>query len=94
MDIIIYDSHHYPIFQRFWDNAIVFPEEVVGIISVKKKFNDSDFVNEAISLKNATKLCRYTDENGTKIRGPYLAMEAMHSIEKNKLLPKNGFSTK
>ena len=27
-------------------------------------------------------MCRYTDETGTKIRGPYLAMIAMHSIEK------------
>lgn len=82
LDIIIYDSHHYPIFQRFGDNVIVPPEGVVGIISVKKKFNDNDFANEAISLKNAAKLCRYTDEMGTKIRGPYLAMIAMHSIEK------------
>ena len=82
LDIIVYDSHHYPIFQRFGDNVIVPPEGVVGIISVKKKFNDNDFFREAVSLKNAAKLCRYTNENGTKIRGPYLAMIAMHSIEK------------
>jgi len=82
LDIIVYDSHHYPIFQRFGDNVIVPPEGVVCIISVKKKFNDNDFFNEAVSLKNAAKLCRYTNENGTKIRGPYLAMIAMHSIEK------------
>lgn len=62
---------------------IVPPEGVIGIISVKKKFNDSDFENEAIALKNAAKLCRYTNEKGEKIRGPYLAMVAMHSIPKN-----------
>ena len=82
LDIIIYDSCHYPVFQRFGNNVIVPPEGVVGIISVKKKFNNNDFVNEAIALKKAAKLCRYTNENGTKIRGPYLAMVAMHSIEK------------
>lgn len=84
LDIIIYDSYHYPVFQQFGDNVIVPPEGVVGIISVKKKFNDNDFVNEAIALKNAAKLCRYTNENDTKIRGPFLAMVAMHSITKEK----------
>lgn len=82
LDIIIYDSHHYPIFQRFGDNVIVPPEGVVGIISVKKKFNDGDFASEAEALKNSAKLCRYTNENGVKTRGPYLAMIAMHSIDK------------
>lgn len=82
LDIIIFDSHHYPIFQRFGDNVIVPPEGVVGIISVKKKYNDNDFVNEVHNLKNAAKLCRYTDEMNKKIRGPFLAMIAMHSIEK------------
>ena len=82
LDIIIYDSHHYPVFQRFGDNVIVPPEGVIGIISVKKKFNDRDFANEAEALKNSAKLCRYTNENGVKTRGPYLAMIAMHSIDK------------
>lgn len=82
LDIIIYDSCHYPIFQRFGDNVIVPPEGVIGIISVKKKFNDIDFASEALALKNAAKLCRYTNEDNKKIRGPYLAMIAMHSIEK------------
>ena len=82
LDIIVYDSHHYPVFQRFGDSVIVPPEGVVGIISVKKKFYDADFKKEAEALKNAAKLCRYTDEHLTKIRGPYLAMVAMHSISK------------
>lgn len=82
LDIIIYDSHHYPVFQRFGDNVIVPPEGVIGIISVKKKFNDRDFANEAEALKSSAKLCRYTNENGVKTRGPYLAMIAMHSIDK------------
>lgn len=82
LDIIVYDSAHYPIFQRFADNVIVPPEGVISIISVKKKFNDTDFLSEAKALKNAAKLCRYTDEKNNKIRGPFLAMIAMHSIEK------------
>ncbi len=85
LDIIIYDSYHYPIFQKFGDNVIVPPEGVVGIISVKKKFNNDDFVSEATALKDAAKLCRYTNENNVKIRGPYLAMIAMHSIEKKQI---------
>lgn len=41
LDIIVYDSSHYPIFQRFdRDNVIVPPEGVIAIISVKKKFNE------------------------------------------------------
>lgn len=84
LDIIIYDSYHYPVFQRFGDNVIVPPEGVVGIISVKKKFNEEDFASEAEALKKAAKLCNYTDENEQKIRGPYLAMIAMHSIDKKK----------
>lgn len=82
LDIIVYDSAHYPIFQRFADNVIVPPEGVIAIISVKKKFNDADFSAEAKALKNAAKLCRYTDEKDIRIRGPFLAMIAMHSIEK------------
>lgn len=85
LDIIIYDSCHYPVFQRFGDNVIVPPEGVMGIVSVKKKFNDADFANETLALKEAAKLCRYTNEKGEKIRGPYLAMIAMHSIEKTKI---------
>ena len=82
MDIIVYDSGHYPIFQRFGDNAIVPPEGVISIVSVKKQFHDGDFLNEAIALKHAAKLCKNTNENKKKMRGPYLALMGMHSIEK------------
>lgn len=36
LDILIYDSAKYPIFQRFGENVIVPPEGVAGIISVKR----------------------------------------------------------
>ena len=48
LDILIYDSAKYPIFQRFGDSVIVPPEGVVGIISVKKKLKDTDIEHEAI----------------------------------------------
>lgn len=82
LDIIVYDSNHYPIFQRFGDNAIVPPEGVISIISVKKKFNDYDFPGEIIKLKEAAKICSYTTESDIKIRGPFLAMVAMDSMTK------------
>lgn len=85
LDLIIYDSHHYPIFQRFGDNVIVPPEGVIAIISVKKKFNDKDFKSEALALKEASKLCRCTNTQNKPIRGPFLALVAMHtSIEKKR----------
>lgn len=84
LDIIVYDSCHYPIFQRFGNNVIVPPEGVVAILSVKKQFGQYDFKNEAIALKKAAKLCKYTTESNKQIRGPYLGMVAMHSIEKKK----------
>ena len=82
LDIIVYDRCHYPIFQRFGNNVIVPPEGVIAIISVKKKFGQNDFKNETEALKNAAKLCRYSTESGEKVRGPFLGMVAMHSIEK------------
>lgn len=82
LDIIVYDSHHYPIFQRFGDNVIVPPEGVIAIISVKKNFNDEDFKSEATALKEASKLCRCTNSQNELIRGPFLALIAMHSTTK------------
>ena len=40
LDILIYDSAKYPIFQRFGENVIVPPEGVAGIISVKKNLHE------------------------------------------------------
>ena len=84
LDIIVYDSCHYPIFQRFGNNVIVPPEGVIAILSVKKQFGQYDFQQEAIALKKAAKLCRYTTESKIQVRGPYLGMVAMHSIGKKK----------
>ena len=85
LDIIVYDRANYPVFQQFENNAIVPPEGVVAIISVKKKFHDQDFCKELNALKEASALCRQTSGTGkekVKVRGPFLCMVAMDSVDK------------
>jgi hypothetical protein len=82
LDILIYDSAKYPIFQRFGENVIVLPEGVAGIISVKKNLHENDIVHEAQALKAASKLCRCVDDNGQHLRGPFLALVSMDAFEK------------
>lgn len=82
LDILIYDSGRYPVFQRFGENVIVPPEGVVGIISVKKNLHENDIVHEAQALKAASKLCRCINDDGDPVRGPFLALVAMDSFEK------------
>ncbi|MBY8173546.1 hypothetical protein KW539_01630 [Vibrio fluvialis] len=79
LDIIIYDTEIYPVFQRFADSVIVPPEGVVAIISVKKHLNDADILNECQALWNASRLCRTKTNDNLKVRGPYLALVSMHS---------------
>ena len=74
LDIIIYDSAHYPLYMKYENTAIVPPEGVIGIISVKKTLSDQDIENEIAALNNASKLCH--DKN---LRGPYLALIAIDS---------------
>lgn len=82
LDILIYDSAKYPMFQRFGDSVIVPPEGVIGVISVKKKLRDTDIEHEIIALKKVSKLCRCNNDNQEAIRGPFLALVAMDSFEK------------
>ncbi|AMO47569.1 Hypothetical protein AKI40_1151 [Enterobacter sp. FY-07] len=85
LDMIVYDSERYPIFQRFGNSSIVPPEGVVAIISVKKHLNDGDIVKECQALWHASKLCKTLNSNDPddKVRGPYLALVTMKSnIEK------------
>lgn len=79
LDIIIYDSGKYPIFQRFGDNVIVPPEGVIGIISVKKKLRRTHITEEICALKLASKLCHCKNESGP-LRGPFLAIISMDSV--------------
>ena len=91
LDILIYDSAKYPIFQRFGENVIVPPEGVVGIISVKKNLHENDIIHEAQALKATSKLCRCVDDNGQHLRGPFwLWCQWMH-LRKKRKLRNNGF---
>ncbi|KEK22841.1 DUF6602 domain-containing protein [Bacillus gaemokensis] len=89
LDIIVYDSFNYPIFQRFGDNVIAPPEGVVGIISVKKNLYDTDIKHEVKALKEASKLCRCVDNHGHAVRGPFLALVSMDSFEKKEKKTEN-----
>jgi hypothetical protein len=78
LDIIIYDTSNYPIFQRYGDNVIVPPEGVIAVISVKKQLRKNDIEVELNSLKNVAKLCIQQDRNKKGIRGPFLALVSMN----------------
>ncbi|QFU05121.1 hypothetical protein FIU82_08830 [Pseudoalteromonas sp. THAF3] len=81
LDIIVYDSQNFPIFQRFGNSVIVPPEGVIGIISVKKHLNDGDIEKECKALYQAAKLCRSLESLGSKtsVRGPFLSLVSMKS---------------
>lgn len=90
LDIIIYDSELYPVFQRFGNSVIVPPEGVIAVISIKKHLHDQDISHECNSLLQVSKLCRTLKSNGNndKVRGPYLGVVCMDSkIEKKKTSP-------
>lgn len=79
LDLVIYDSFNYPIFQRLGDSVIVPPEGVIAIISIKKHLNDVDILKECNALKEASKLCSCKNIEGKLMRGPYLALVSMGS---------------
>ena len=67
-DIIVYDASKYPIYEQFEEFAIVPPEGVIGIISVKKTLRKKDIKHELETLVDATSLCRhYIRKEGTQI---------------------------
>jgi len=82
LDIIVFDSFNYPVFQKFGNNVIVPPEGVIAIISVKKSVCDEDIKNECQALFKAASLCQTMGLNNSKIRGPYLALVSMQSTIK------------
>lgn len=81
LDIIIFDSEQYPVYQRFGNSVVVPPEGVIAIISVKKHLNDIDIKNECEALLAASRLCRSlrTNKIKEKIRGPFTSLVSMRS---------------
>lgn len=71
LDIIVYDYKNYPVFESFEEFAIVPPEGVVGIISVKKNLYENQIEDELTALISAAKLCSVKSSQGKGLmRGP------------------------
>lgn len=87
LDIIVFDSGVYPVFQRFGNSVIVPPEGVIAVISVKKHLHDGDIKSECCKLLDVAKLCQTirTNNREDKVRGPYLSLLGIaSSIEKKR----------
>jgi hypothetical protein len=87
IDIIIYDHKNYPVFETFEEFAIVPPEGVVGIVSVKKNLYNYQIEDELKSLMNAAELCKVKSYNGGIMRGPSTCLIGFS----NKIKPKKDF---
>ncbi len=72
LDLIIYDVQNYPVYQRFEDTAVVLPEGVLGVISVKKTLRKGEIKGEIEALKRVAKLCSLKGR-----KGPFLALVGM-----------------
>ncbi len=80
LDIVIYDSGTYPVFQRMVDTVIVPPEGVIAVLSVKKTLRDAEIIAECNALLEASKACRCDERNPeARRRGPFLALVATDS---------------
>lgn len=79
LDIIVYNSAAYPVFQRFENVAIVPPEGVIAIISVKKVLRPDDIRKESDALAEASLLCQCEGPDKAPLRGPFLALVGMQS---------------
>lgn len=83
LDMIVFDSAHYPTFQRLGDTAIVPPEGVIAVLSVKKHLRDQDIINEGRELWRAAQLCSCLGTDDQPLRGPFLGLISVKSyIEK------------
>lgn len=72
LDLIIYDMQNYPVYQRFGDTAVVLPEGVLGVISVKKTLRRGEIAGEIMALQRVAKLCSLKER-----KGPFLALVGM-----------------
>ncbi|NOU19821.1 MAG: hypothetical protein HOO91_19870 [Bacteroidales bacterium] len=70
LDIIVYDSTNYPIYEQFEEFVIVPPEGVISIISVKKNLYESQLEDELKSLAEAVELCSFKNREKNIVRSP------------------------
>ncbi len=95
IDIIVYNTARYPVFQRFGNNVIVPPEGVVAAISVKKHLRIGDVQDEGRALLQVAKLCRTLSTNkrpSLKNRGPFLGVIGVKSKIESQNLAKSAFT--
>ena len=71
LDLIVYDTEM-PVYQRFGDTAVVPPEGVIAVISVKKNLYKKDLVHEFTALKTVAEICARNDK-----KGPFIALVSM-----------------
>jgi len=75
LDIIVYDHARYPILERFGDSAIVIPEGVIGVISIKKTLRPGNVKAECEALNRVGGLCSgLAGPSGAPMRGPFLGI--------------------
>jgi uncharacterized protein DUF6602 len=70
IDIIVYDSTNYPIYERFEEFVIVPPEGVISVISVKKNLYEGQLNKELENLIEASQLCVFKNRRDEIVRGP------------------------
>lgn len=95
IDIIVYNTARYPVFQRFGNNVVVPPEGVVAAISVKKHLRIGDVKGEGKALLGVAKLCRTLSTNkksAPKNRGPFFALIGIKSKIKSQNFAKSAFN--
>ncbi len=74
LDIIVYDTAHYPVYQRFGESIIALPEGVAAIFSVKKYLRPEYIEPEAESILHAARLCPHKLGNGKMAKSPFTAL--------------------
>lgn len=77
LDVIVFDFANYPMFEQFDEVAILPPEGVVAIVSVKKTLRTEEIRGECAALCRAATLSYCLDHSGASIRGPFTALLAM-----------------
>lgn len=89
LDIIVYETAAFPVFQRIGETVIVPPEGVIAVLSVKKKLRDADVVAECQALAEVGAICRSDEGNPQeRRRGPFLALVGAGSQLADKEVPK------
>ncbi len=75
LDIMVYDTGTFPVFQRMGETVIVPPEGVIAVLSVKKRLRDADVAAECRALATVAHICRSDEGNPLeRHRGPFLAL--------------------